>query len=298
MTGKTCLVTGANSGLGKEMAIELARRGAAVIMGCRRNYCDAREEIQTLSGNRQVSLRSVDLASLESVMRFCDALRDDGVRLDLVHLNAGMAAGTNERTVDGFSELWQVNYLSNALILMRFLKDGVIPNSFFCEHADRVERIGIPRILLTSSSRHRGPLSIDFDPFGVLPEFSLKDTFKYYGLSKLYLMTFAWALGNKLIVDGTPKLSIFAFCPGSFRSRIGEDLGFLGNLVMSTRPTSPQEAAWPGVYLACSPEVEGKTLIYYHKHLQETPDEKVMDAKNMDRTWEQTESLLIKHLNS
>jgi NAD(P)-dependent dehydrogenase (short-subunit alcohol dehydrogenase family) len=289
LAGKTCLVTGANSGLGKAMAIELAQRGANVIMGCRREYSEALEEIKERSGSDQVSLRIVNMAELDSVLRFCDNLRRDEVKLDVLMCNAGMASSRNKMSSDGYPLLLQVNFLSHALMIKCILYNGVIPYR-------GIKGETIPRIIFTSSSRHRGPLSIDFDHFGKFPNFSILDTFRFYGLSKLYLMTYAWELGRRLQVDGKPTVTVTAFCPGSFRSKIGRNIGFLGNLVMSTRQTSPNTAAWPGIYLACAPEIEGSTRIYFHKQEQEIPDARAVDTKNGIKLWEKTEELLARFL--
>lgn len=284
MDGETCLVTGANSGLGKEIAVELARRGAHVIMGCRRMCTEALEEIKERSESEQISLRIVDLAEFSSVVQFCGNLRKDGIKVDVVMCNAGIASSGNKLSCDGFPLLLQVNFLSYALMIKNLLNNNVIQ--------DPKEGGSIPRIIFTSSSRHRGPLSINFDHFGEFPNYSFLDTFRYYGLSKLYLMTYAWELGRRLQERGKPTASVFAFCPGSFRSKIGKNIGLLGNLVMSTRLTSPRKAAWPAVYLACAPELENQTLIYYHKCDQELPDARVTNPTNGKMLWEKTEELL------
>jgi len=284
LDGKTCLVTGANSGLGKAMAIELARRGANVIMGCRREYHDELAEIQAASGNDKVSLRVVDLASFDSVDRFCRQLGDEKVNLDVVMCNAGMAAGGDLVTHDGIPLILQVNCFSYARMIRNFLAMGIIRQDLHC--------VDKPRIIFTSSTRHRGAPSIDLDHFGVMPRPRFGDVFKVYGLSKLYLMNYAWELGKRLMVENQPLVSVFAFCPGPFRSRIGEDLGFLGKIAMSSLPVSPQKAAWLAIYLACSPEMDGKTLVYYHKRKQEEPDRRVTDPACGARIWEMTNQLL------
>lgn len=292
LEGKNCLITGANSGLGKALAVELARKGASIIMGCRRNYDDELKEIQALSGNKSISLRLLNLSSLQETNQFCDGLRDDKVQLDIVLFNAGMAAGRNEITLDGYPLIWQVNFLANVVLTMRFLQDGVVPNSCFNLRNKQSTQQEIPRFIYTSSSRHREKLSIDFDHFGEIPSFSFRDTFKIYGLSKLYLMTFAWELGKRVMKNGIPEVSVFSFCPGAFRSRIGKNLGFIGNFVMSNILTSPENACWPGVYLASAPELDGKTQIYYHKRNIEQPDSRVIDQKNRELVWEKTMEIL------
>ncbi len=284
LDGKTCLVTGANSGLGKAMAIELARRGCSVIMGCRKEYLNELAEIKAASENDKVSLRVVDLASFDSVDRFCGQLGDEKVSLDFVMCNAGMASGGDLVTQDGIPRILQVNCFSYARMIRNFLAMGIIRQELHCA--------GKPRIIFTSSTRHRSSPSIDLDQFGVMPRPRFGDVFKVYGLSKLYMMGYAWELGRRLMVENKPMVSVFAFCPGPFRSRIGEDLGFWGNLAMSRLPVSPQKAAWPAIYLACSAEMDGKTLVYYHKRKQEEPDRRVTDPVRGARIWEMTNQLL------
>ena len=291
--GKTCLITGANSGLGKAISIQMARKGTSVIMACRKNYTTAQSEIQDKSGNKDIGLRMLDLSSLQSVSRFCDQLVEDKIRIDIVFINAGMVAAANTISQDGYSLLWQVNYLSNFLLIKRMLTDGVIPNTVFCAHNQK--SAVTPRIIFTSSSRHRGELSIDFNTFGKFEDFKLQDIFKWYGLSKLYLMTYAWELGRQLKKEGSPEVSVHAFCPGPFRSQIGKGAGGLARLVMSCMPTTPEKAAWPAVHLASAAHLEGITLQYFHKRTPEQPDPRVTDAVISAKLWSETEKLIIKH---
>lgn len=284
--GKTCLITGANSGLGKAIAIDMASRGATVIMACRKMYHEAQAEIIERSGNADVALRVVDLSSLLSVVEFCDGLREDGVHLDLVFFNAGMASSANALSRDGFSLLWQVNYLSNALMVMRMLRDGVIPNNVFLK--TKGQAVFTPRLIFTSSSRHRKKFDVDLENFGKLNDFRVRDTLRWYGWSKLYLMTFIWELGRRLNLGGKPDVSVHSFCPGPFRSRIGRGAGWIGRLAISLMPTSAEKAAYPAIHLATASDLEGKTLQYMHKRVFEQPDERVLDAVLSAELWDET----------
>lgn len=284
LADKTCLVTGANSGIGKSISVELARRHGNVIMGCRRDYQKELEEIKRKSGNPSVNLRLLDLSSMASIDQFCKALADDGIKLDILICNAGISTGKDSLTQDGFSFMLQVNFLGYARMIRNMLASGVI--------AMGIDSDDPPRIIFTSSTRHKGPLSIDFDHFGVLPDFSIKDLFKVYGLSKLYLMTYAWELARRLRKDENPEVSIFAFCPGPFRSRIGKNIGLVGRIAMSILPVGPEKAMWPAIYLACSPDLKGKTMVYYHKRMQESPDPRATDPKNGKKVWDMTNVLL------
>lgn len=115
LDGKTAVVTGANSGIGYYTALELARAGAAVVIGCR----DAGRGEEALRGLRQqsggqVSLVPLDLASLASVRAFAAEVRKTVPRLDLLINNAGiMALPRRELTVDGFEKQFGTNHLGH-----------------------------------------------------------------------------------------------------------------------------------------------------------------------------------------
>ena len=81
--GKTCLVTGSNSGLGKAVAIDLARRGGHVLMACRSGHPDAGEEVRAASGSDRVEMLRVDLSDMRSVHRLCDELHDRDTTIDI-----------------------------------------------------------------------------------------------------------------------------------------------------------------------------------------------------------------------
>src|SRR6267142_6945138 len=111
LDGRTCLVTGANSGLGKAIAIQLAARGARVIMACRSGIPEAGADVRRLSGSDAVEMMHVDLTDFDSVRGLCDQLRDRKVRLDVAVLNAGVMPRSSRRTRHGFELMFQVNYL-------------------------------------------------------------------------------------------------------------------------------------------------------------------------------------------
>ncbi|MBK7155856.1 MAG: SDR family NAD(P)-dependent oxidoreductase [Sandaracinaceae bacterium] len=92
LEGRTVMVTGSNSGLGKAVAVELASRGARVIMPCRGGIPEAGQEVRARSGNPQIEMISVDLSDLASVHKLCDTLRDRGERIDILVSNAGGGA--------------------------------------------------------------------------------------------------------------------------------------------------------------------------------------------------------------
>lgn len=95
LDGKTAIITGANTGIGKETALDLAKRGARVILACRdlTRANKAAEEIRTQSGNGNVIVEIVDLASLESIRQFAHRINKNEQRLDILINNAGSVIG-------------------------------------------------------------------------------------------------------------------------------------------------------------------------------------------------------------
>ncbi|XP_077516340.1 retinol dehydrogenase 11-like isoform X1 [Amblyomma americanum] len=118
MAGKTVIITGANTGIGKETARELARRNARVILACR-NPAKAKEaaaDIRATTG-RDVALVQLDLCSLQSVREFAQQVVATEPRLDVLILNAGMMSPpTREETEDGFEATFQANHLGHFLL--------------------------------------------------------------------------------------------------------------------------------------------------------------------------------------
>lgn len=115
---RLCLVTGANSGVGRETALRMVRRGHPVVMGCRsrERARAAREAIRSEVPSAELEILEVDLADLESVRRAADAFRERHRRLDALVANAGLYRADLRRTPDGFEETMAVNHLGHFLL--------------------------------------------------------------------------------------------------------------------------------------------------------------------------------------
>lgn len=116
--GKVVIVTGCNTGIGKETAMELARRGGRIYMACRdAARCEAaRLEIIERTQNQNVFNRTLDLASLSSVRQFSERFLAEEERLDILINNAGIMATPRKLTVDGFEQQFGVNHLGHFLL--------------------------------------------------------------------------------------------------------------------------------------------------------------------------------------
>ena len=121
LDGKTVIVTGGNTGIGKETAIDLAARGAKVIIACRSRERGEKAvlEINRESGSEEVYLQMLDLASFKSVRAFAKRILETETRLDVLINNAGIyfaGSGGLQRTEDGYEKHFQVNHLGHFLL--------------------------------------------------------------------------------------------------------------------------------------------------------------------------------------
>ena len=292
--GKTCLVTGANSGLGRAAAIELARRGGNMILACRPGHAETCGEIKRLSGSGTVEMVEVDLADLQSVHRCCDQLVQRRVRIDIALMNAGLMPRKARKTPQGYETMFAVHFLSNRVMIDRWLQDGVIRPS---------SRAGsTPRIVFIASESHRTSQDIDFDRFGAYTEYGLKESLKHYGLSKLVLCTFATELSRRLNPRERVEVAVHAMCPGGVASNISRETPMLLKPIVSPVLRlffqSPQEAVRPVIFLCCAEEAGETTGIYLHLMRRKALSRTALDPANGTRLWEASEALVAKSRES
>jgi NAD(P)-dependent dehydrogenase (short-subunit alcohol dehydrogenase family) len=150
-TGKTALVTGANSGIGYQAALELARHGAHVLLACRNAARGqaALERLKREAPGAAADLVEMDMASLASIRSFATAFAGRGIPLDLLINNAGvMALPKREVTVDGFERQFGTNHLGH------FALTGLLLPQLLAASA--------PRVVTVASLAHRNG-KIDFE---------------------------------------------------------------------------------------------------------------------------------------
>uniref|UniRef100_A0A4W4G0H2 Uncharacterized protein n=1 Tax=Electrophorus electricus TaxID=8005 RepID=A0A4W4G0H2_ELEEL len=150
LDGRTVIITGANTGIGKETACDMAKRGARVVMACR-DFIKAEKaaaEIQRSTGNVNVVVRQLDLASLISVRKFVHEFITTEDRLDILINNAGVMMCPHSLTEDGFETQFAVNHLGHFLLTLLLL--------------DVLKRSAPSRVINVSSIAHKGG-KIHFD---------------------------------------------------------------------------------------------------------------------------------------
>ena len=289
--GKVCLVTGANSGLGKSVAIDLARRGGRVLMACRSGHPEAGEAVSRISGSHKVEMLKVDLADLDSVHKLCDTLRQQGRRLDIVVLNAGLIPRSARKSPQGYEMMFAVHFLANRALIDRLLADGLIQPSTLAE-----ER---PRIVMVGSESHRSAEPIDFGSFGAFTDYGLRDSLKYYAASKLHLCTYAQELSRRLNSDGETRVAVNSLCPGPVDTRIVRDAPALLKLLVYPLSklffTAPDKAVRPIIYLCCAEEMGERTGVYLHVFREKPASPYARDEAAGERLWELSESMIDKH---
>lgn len=278
---KTCLITGANTGLGFGIAVEMAKRGANVIMACRSQIPEAGEKVKTLSGSDKVEMIHLDLSKIESIHKFCNHLQENKIEVDITILNAGVALPKARMLDSGLEEMFMVNYFSNFIFLNLLLDKKVI--SFNANKAYK------PRILFISSDSHQGSSNIDFEQFGKLNKYGVSQGISYYSYYKLVLNTLAMEF-NRRINKENQSASIHVICPGPVHSNIIREapfvlrktLGFIFSIVFR----SPEVAAKPVVYMGISDAYENNTGQYLHMFNPKEMDPKVYSEEEGEKLWD------------
>jgi NAD(P)-dependent dehydrogenase (short-subunit alcohol dehydrogenase family) len=290
--GKTCLVTGANSGLGKAVAIDLARRGGRVLMACRGGHPEAGEDVRRESGSEQVEMLHVDLSDLESVHTLCDSLRTQGERLEVIVFNAGLMPVKARRSSQGFELMFSVHFLSTRLMVERMLADGVLVPDATAEHR--------PRVIFVASEAHKSSEPIDFDHFGEFVDYGLKDGMGEYGRTKLHMCTYATELSRQLNPGDETRVAVNVLCPGPVASNIAREApAWLQPIVpplLRLLFRSPEKAAEPVIVLACRPAFDGRTGVYLHMMREKSVSDLAADPDNGRLLWEKSGDLLKPHM--
>ena len=198
--GQTAIVTGANTGIGKETALDFAKRGAKVILACRdeAKAAKAAKDIIAETGSDKVLVRIVDLASFESVRAFAKLINETEERLDILVNNAGLGAAPYWVTQDGYESIFQVNYLSQFLLTLLLL--------------EKMKKSAPSRIVNVSSNGHTLSKKLQLDDFKLSKE-TFSSSYRYLA-SKLAKVVFTRELSQRLegeeIIIAYPNVINFA----------------------------------------------------------------------------------------
>lgn len=278
-TGRLAVVTGANSGLGFEIASALAAAGAQTILACRNEAkaADAAKSIRDRNPRSIVEVRTLDLADLASVAAFTDRLLADGRPLDLLVNNAGLMAIDASRTVDGYETQFQVNHLGHFALTGRLLP----------------LMIGRPgsRVATMSSVGHRfGRLAADDLMFD-------RRAYRRWGAymqSKLANILFTRALQRRLVAADAATIAVAAH-PGGSRTDLGFEGTALVNRVMpAVIPMFTQSAAagaLPMLRAVTDPDIHGGEYLgprffVWGGPVRETPSRRARSDRDAELLWD------------
>jgi NAD(P)-dependent dehydrogenase (short-subunit alcohol dehydrogenase family) len=283
----TCLITGANSGLGLGTARALAKRGARLILACRSGIPQTAELLKRETGNPHIEMVKLDLADYAAIDRCCDELREKGVQLDRVILNAGIVPPKPVRTAQGYEMMFGVHFLGNMHFVLGLLRTGTIPNAVFADNRVPNRR---PRIVFVSSESHRSGLPIDMATLGQFAEYTTMGSIAQYGHSKLVMTSFVRELARRLSPGGDIQVAVHALCPGPVDSNIARDAPAwvkpLLNSVTYLLFASPDKASAPSVYLTAARAIEDRTNIYLHLMSEKLPAGQACDPVLGQQVWD------------
>lgn len=274
LAGKVCIVTGANSGIGRATATGLAGMGATVVIICRnreRGEAAARE-IKARTGNSSVFPLLADLLSQSQIRRVVQEFSSTFEKLHVLINNAGSYFPARVLSEDGLESTFALNYLAPFLLtnlLLEKLKEN--PPS---------------RVVNVSSVAHRSG-KIDFDNLNGELGYSGVGA---YATSKLALVIFTYELARRLSGSGVTANCLH---PGAVRTNIWHHTGIFSPLTVfaSSFMIGPEKGAETGLYLAASPEVLNVTGRYFEKKREQRSSESSHDEELARSLWRVSEEL-------
>lgn len=275
LDGKNVIITGGNTGIGKETALNLARRGAKIYIACRdmKKAQLALEEIRERTGSRDVYVMKLDLASCKSIREFVTEYRKKEDKLHVLLLNAGVMMTPHKLTAEGFEYQFGINHLGHFLLTHLCL--------------DMLEECAPSRVVVVSSLAHI-PGSLDFDDMQWSKRYN---PYLSYCRSKLANVMFARELAKRV---GERGVTVVSLHPGTVYTEITRDLftGWfsfltpLAHVAMFLFTKTPEQGAQTSIHCAVAPEVEGQHGTYWDSCTLTKPAKKALDEEACKKLWD------------
>ena len=274
MSGKTVIVTGANSGIGKATAMALAQMGTHVVMVCRDRVRgeQAQQDINAQASGG-VELLIADLASQQQIRRIAAEFLSKGRSLHALVNNAGVTLNERSETEDGIETTFAINHLAPFLLTSLLL--------------DVLQQSAPSRVVTVSSAAHLFG-TIDFNDINSQHGYG---GLRVYGASKLANILFTTELARRMERTGVTANSLH---PGSVATNFGRNNGGpLRMMVKMMAPLmrSPARGAETSIYLAASPDVEGVTGRYFFNSREKRPSKAARDERDAGRLWRISEEM-------
>jgi retinol dehydrogenase-12 len=265
LAGKNAIVTGANTGIGRITALELARAGARVWLACRsRDKTQPVIEEITKAGG-QAEFLPLDLGSLATVRAGAQAFLDQKLPLHILVNNAGHASARGT-TADGFEMTFAVNHLGPFLFTMMLLP--------------RLKEAAPARIVNVASKAHYRPRTIDFARLQA-PTRSITGLDEY-GVSKLGNVLFTRELAKRL--EGT-GVTAYSLHPGVIASDIWRRIPWPVRPVALRFMKTTEEGAQTSLWCATAPELAAATGRYYDDRKEKRPSKVALDDALAAQLW-------------
>lgn len=281
LTGKTVLITGGNTGIGKETALNLASRGAKVIIACRdtEKGNQAAEDIKEKVPEANIFVNHLDLGSFASVRKFSEEILKREPYIHILINNAGVAGCPKSQTEDGFEMQFGVNHLGHFLLTTLLL--------------DRIKASAPARIINLSSLAH------------ILGKFDFNDLnldrrynpLLAYCRSKLANVLFTRELAKKLQGTG---VTTYCLHPGAVHTELGRHLGssisrfsgYIYNICSRIFFLSVHKGAQTSIFCAVEESLENESGCYYSDCSKVHPSARARDDKMAKKLWDVSENLI------
>uniref|UniRef100_UPI00358DE134 retinol dehydrogenase 12-like n=1 Tax=Myxine glutinosa TaxID=7769 RepID=UPI00358DE134 len=278
LDGKTVIITGANTGIGKETARDLAKRGARVIFACRDldKAEAAAAEIYAGSPNKNVVVRKLDLASTVSIHEFAARINKEESAIHIVINNAGVMLCPYWKTENGFEMQFGVNHLGHFLLTYLLL--------------DLLKRSAPARIINVSSLAHKWG-KINFDD--LQSEKSYRSG-RAYCQSKLANVLFTRELARRL---QDTNVTVNAVHPGSVHTELGRHLHFLlpAGIFFSPFLKTATQGAQTSIHCAVAAELKDVSGVYFSDCAPSAVGDCANDQQAASRLWDVSCQLLGIH---
>lgn len=292
MNSKTILVTGANSGIGYQTALALAKQGHHVIIHGRnaQKVQTAFDKIKADSGNENLDIAIADLSLMSEVKKLVDEIKQKYDHLDALINNAGSQMGKNRLvTAEGHEKTMAINVFAPLLLSESLL--GLLATS------------SDGRIITVSSASYNQGTSDHY-----LDDIELKNNYKFgraYGLSKLYVLWIMWHLNDQLQEKSINKITVNCMEPGSALSHLGSEQArnrplWMKILVILWLPMirSPRIPGETNALLATSNGVHGLTGKFFDKNGRiEKENRKYYSKENEQKLWDYCMNVINPYLN-
>jgi len=280
MEGRTVVITGGNSGIGKATAVALARAGAHTVITARSEARgrQALADIRRTSGSDAVDLVLFDLADLASVRDGAAELLERYAQLNVLVNNAGLVLSERIETKDGFESTFAINHLG-PFLLTRLLTERLVASA-------------PARVVNVASVAHKGARhGLDFDDLQLARHYRITQA---YSQSKLANILFTNELARRLSGRGVTANSLHPGTVATGFARDGDASGLLAFGVKLIKPfvLTPERGARTSVYLASSPDVAEVTGTYFVRCRPATPSAAARDEAAAILLWSVSEELV------